>query len=155
MTTRYPLVLNGTTIQEMQPGDTVPVDSLPTTVVQTGSPVILTGLKLVKTAPTISAGVVTLDLNAANFFAISLTANISSFTVTNVPATGTYAEFIIEFTADGTARTVTWTLNSVASRFPSGTAPTLTSTSGKKDTFIVYTHDGGTSWMVYKAGLNS
>jgi hypothetical protein len=122
----------------------------------TGQPAssTITGLKLTKTAPTISAGVVTLDLNTANFFAVSLNANITSFTVTNIPTTGTAEEFAIELTADGTARTVTWTLQGVAAKWASGTAPTLTSTSGKKDTFVFYTHDGGTSWMAFKAGQN-
>jgi hypothetical protein len=111
----------------------------------------ITGLKLTKTAPAISTGVVTLDLATANVFAVSLNANITSFTVTNIPASGTYAEFAIELTADGTARTVTWVFNGVAVRW---TAPTLTSTNGKKDTFVFYTHSGGTEWMGFKAGQN-
>jgi hypothetical protein len=114
----------------------------------------LTGLKLTKTAPTISTGVVTLDLSTANVFAVSLNANITSFTVTNIPTTGTYAEFAIELTADGTARTVTWTFQGVGVKWASGTAPSLTSTNGKKDTFVFYGHSGGTEWMAFKAGQN-
>jgi hypothetical protein len=114
----------------------------------------LTGLKLTKTAPSISTGVVTLDLATANVFAVSLNANITSFTVTNIPTTGTYAEFAIELTADGTARTVTWTFQGVGVKWASGTAPSLTSTNGKKDTFVFYGHSGGTEWMAFKAGQN-
>lgn len=114
----------------------------------------ITGLKETKTAPTISTGVVTLDCNAGNLFAISLNANITSFTVNNIPATGTLYVMAIELTADGTARTVTWSLGGVSVKWAGGTAPTLTSTNGKKDTFILYTHDGGTNWLGFKAGQN-
>ena len=114
----------------------------------------IAGVKLIKTAPTIASGIVTLDLSSSNCFAVNLNANITSFTVTNVPTTGNYIEFILELTADGTARTVTWTLNSIAGKFAGGTAPTLTSTNGKKDTFVIYTHDAGASWMIFKAGQN-
>ena len=112
----------------------------------------LTGLKLVKTAPTISAGVVTLDLSTANFFSIALTSNITSFTLTNVPST--FFEFAIELIADGTARTVTWTFSGVSARWASGTAPTLTSTNTKRDTFVFYSHDSFANICAFKAGQN-
>jgi len=111
-------------------------------------------LALTKTAPSISAGVLTLDCSLSNTFAVSLNASITSFTVSNIPTTGSYYEFNLEFTADGTARTVTWTFSSVAVKWPSGTAPTLTSTNGKKDTFVFYTYDAGTTWLGFVAGQN-
>lgn len=111
-------------------------------------------LALTKTAPSISAGVLTLDCSLANTFAVSLNAAITSFTVSNIPTTGSYYEFNLEFTADGTARSVTWTFSSVAVKWPGGTAPTLTSTSGKKDTFVFYTYDAGTTWLGFVAGQN-
>lgn len=64
------------------------------------------------------------------------------------------AEFAIELTADGTARTVTWTLQGVAVKWAGGVAPTLTSTNGKKDTYVFYTHSAGSEWMAFKAGQN-
>lgn len=111
-------------------------------------------LALTKTAPSISAGVLTLDCALANTFAVSLNAAITSFTVSNIPTTGSYYEFNLEFTADGTARSVTWTFSSVAVKWPGGTAPTLTSTNGKKDTFVFYTYDAGTTWLGFVAGQN-
>jgi hypothetical protein len=111
-------------------------------------------LALTKTAPSISAGVLTLDCSLSNTFAVSLNAAITSFTVSNIPTSGSYYEFNLEFTADGTARTVTWTFSSVAVKWPGGTAPTLTSTNGKKDTFVFYTYDAGTTWLGFVAGQN-
>jgi hypothetical protein len=111
-------------------------------------------LALTKTAPSISAGVLTLDCSLSNTFAVSLNAAITSFTVSNIPTTGSYYEFNLEFTADGTARSVTWTFSSVAVKWPGGTAPTLTSTSGKKDTFVFYTYDAGANWLGFVAGQN-
>lgn len=111
-------------------------------------------LALTKTAPSISAGVLTLDCSLSNTFAVSLNAAITSFTVSNIPTSGSYYEFNLEFTADGTARSVTWTFSSIAVKWPSGTAPTLTSTNGKKDTFVFYTYDAGTTWLGFVAGQN-
>ena len=111
-------------------------------------------LALTKTAPSISAGVLTLDCSLSNTFAVSLNAAITSFTVSNIPTSGSYYEFNLEFTADGTARSVTWTFSSVAVKWPGGTAPTLTSTNGKKDTFVFYTYDAGATWLGFVAGQN-
>ena len=111
-------------------------------------------LALTKTAPSVSAGVLTLDCSLSNTFAVSLNAAITSFTVSNIPTTGSYYEFNLEFTADGTARSVTWTFSSVAVKWPGGTAPTLTSTNGKKDTFVFYTYDAGATWLGFVAGQN-
>lgn len=103
-----------------------------------------------KTTPAISGGTLTLDLNTSNFFAVSLNAAITTLTISNVP-TGVVASFVLEFTADGTARAVSWP---ASFRFPSGTTPTLTTTSGKKDVFVVYTADDGTTFDIVIAGQN-
>lgn len=103
-----------------------------------------------KTTPAISGGTLTLDLNTSNFFAVSLNAAITTLTISNVP-TGVVASFVLEFTADGTARAVSWP---ASFRFPSGTTPTLTTTSGKKDVFVVYTADDGATFDIVIAGQN-
>lgn len=102
------------------------------------------------TSPTIASGVLTLDLSASNFFKVSLNAAITSITITGVPASSA-SSFSLEFTADGTARAVTWP---AAFKWTGGTAPTLTSTSGKTDTFVFYTTDTGVTWKAYVAGQN-
>lgn len=102
------------------------------------------------TSPAISSGTLTLDLSASNFFKVSLNAAITTITITNTPASSA-ASFTLEFTADGTARAVTWP---AAFKWTGGTAPTLTSTSTKTDTFVFYSTDTGTTWRAYVSGQN-
>lgn len=111
-----------------------------------------TGLKETKTAPTISSGTLTIDCSAGNVFAVSLNANITTLTFSNVPTTGNAFSVTLSFTADGTPRTITW---GTAVKWPNSAAPTLTSTNGKVDTFILYTYDAGTTWYAFTAGQNS
>lgn len=111
-----------------------------------------TGFKETKTAPSISSGTLTLDCSAGNVFAVSLNANITTLSFSNVPSTGTAYGLTLALTADGTARTVTW---GSAVKWPGGTAPTLTSTNGKVDNVVLYTHDGGTTWYAFTAGQNA
>lgn len=105
-----------------------------------------------KGAPTITSGVLTLDFSTADFFDVALNANITSIVLSNVPASGSTAGFTLVFTADGTARSITWPSGF---KFPGGTAPTITSTNGKKDTIVGFTVDGGTTVYVFTAGQNA
>lgn len=111
-----------------------------------------TGLIETKTAPSISSGTLTLNCAVGNVFAVSLNANITSLTFTNVPTTGNSYAVTLSLTADGTARTVTW---GASIKWPNGIAPTLTSTNNKVDTFVLYTFDAGTTWYAFTAGQNS
>lgn len=111
-----------------------------------------TGLRETKTAPSISSNTLTLDCSTGNVFAVALNANITTLTFTNVPTTGTAYALTLSLTADGTARTVTWGASVL---WPSGTAPTITSTNAKTDTFILTTWDGGTTWYAFVAGQNA
>jgi hypothetical protein len=103
------------------------------------------------TSPTIATGTLTLDLASSTFFKVSLNAAITTLTISNAPASAA-AAFTLEFTADGTARAVTWP---ASVKWPAGTAPTLTSTSGKTDTFVFYTTDSGATWRAFVTGQNS
>jgi hypothetical protein len=94
---------------------------------------------------------ITLDLNAAAIFSVSLTNNITSITLSNIQSTGRTSSFVIIFTADGTARSVTWP---ASFQWPSSIAPTITSTNGKKDLFLFMTIDGGTTWQAFISGQN-
>lgn len=104
-----------------------------------------------RAAPTISSGTLTLDLNTATVFDVSLNANITTLTLSNVQSTGRSSSFVLIFTADGTARSVTWP---GSFKWPGSVAPTITSTSGKKDVFVFFTVDGGTSWQAFISGQN-
>lgn len=210
MATRYPLVVNTTTIQELQSGDTLSLTS-PTLVTPilgtpssgtltscTGLPIstgvsglgtnvsaflstpssanllaaltdetgtganvfatsptlttpTITGLNETKTAPTISSGVLALNCALGNVFHVSLNAAITSITFSNIPASNTAYGLTLAFTADGTARAVTW---GAAIKWSNGTAPTLTSTLNKVDIFVLTTWDGGTTWYSMVGGQN-
>lgn len=103
-------------------------------------------------SPSISAGVLTLDLSTAGIFTVSLNANITTMTISNVPSiSNRVAAFTLVFTADGSARSVSWP---ASIRWPGGTAPTLTSTNGKRDVFTFFSTDGGTSWNSFISGQN-
>ena len=145
MATRYPLVVNTTTVQELQSGDTLSLTS-PTITTPT-----ITGLNEVKTAPTISSGVLALNCALGNVFAVSLNAAITSITFSNIPSSGTAYGLTLAFTMDGTARAVTWP---AAVKWAGGTAPTLTSTNAKVDIFVLTTWDAGTTWYSMTGGQN-
>jgi hypothetical protein len=102
-------------------------------------------------SPTISSGVLTLNLETSNIFTVSLNAAITTLTIINPPASGSGGSFTLILTADGTARAVTWP---AAIKWAGGTAPTLTSASGKIDTFAFFSSDGGTTWQGYVGGQN-
>lgn len=103
-------------------------------------------------SPTISTGTLTLDLANSTIFDVSLNDAITTLTLTNVPSTASRAvSFVLVFTADGTPRAVTWP-NSF--RWPGNTAPTITSTNGKRDVYSFMSTDNGTSWNAFISGQN-
>jgi hypothetical protein len=98
--------------------------------------------------PTFSAGVFETSVAVAAS-AINLQAGTSftktaagalTWTVTNVPASGVFASFILELT-NGGAFTQTWMANT---RWAGGTAPTLTASG--RDILGFFTHDAGANW---------
>jgi hypothetical protein len=105
-----------------------------------------------KTAPTISSGTLTLNLNDAQVFDVSLNANITTLTISNVDSSSnTVNSFTVIFTADGTVRTITWP---AAVKWPGGTGPTMTGTNGKKDVLSFLSPDNGTTWLGFIGGQN-
>lgn len=106
-------------------------------------------LSEVSASATISAGSLTLDLSTASTFFVNLNGSITTLTISNPQSIGASA-FTLIFTADGTARTVTWGASIL---WPNATAPTLTSTNGKKDIFSFVTLNGGSTWHGFTGGL--
>lgn len=91
---------------------------------------------------TISSGVVTYDVSQFNNFKTSLTANITTFTVTGWTANKAQT-VVIRLGQDGTGgRTVAlpagwlWTSNA---------PPTVTATANKTTILVLYSDDGGTA----------
>ena len=79
------------------------------------------------------------DLNAGNYFTKTITTT-TTFTVSNVPAAGTAAAFILDATNAGSS-SITW-FSGV--KWQGGTAPTLTASG--RDILGFFTHDAGTTW---------
>lgn len=99
-------------------------------------------------------GGLTLDLSSGQVFQVVLSAAVTSITINNIPdntSTSNAVGFTIIFTADGTARTITWP-GSV--KWPGGTAPTMTSTNNKKDIISFISDDAGTTWYGFVGGQN-
>jgi hypothetical protein len=205
MTARYPLVLNGTTIQELQTADTLAgqaasgansdITSLTglTTALSVGQggsgATTLTGILkgngsgafTAVTAPTgtlvgttdtqtltnktitalgsyetrVAMAALNIDLSLGSYFTKTLTAGATTFTVSNIPATGSVGSFILDLTNAGLA-TITWTLSVTAGgtstvKWVSGTAPSSLTSSGR-DSFGFYTYDAGATWTGYVIG---
>ena len=106
-------------------------------------------LSEISSSATISTGTLLLNLTGSTTFNVSLNSGITSFLVTGVP-TGSSA-FTLIFTADGTPRSVTW---GTAVSWSGATAPTLTSTNGKRDVFTFLTLNGGITWYGFTGGQN-
>ena len=111
----------------------------------------ITGLIEKQTAPAISAGVLALNCASGNVFAVSLNESITSITFSNIPTSGNAFGLTLAFTADGTARAVTWP---ASVKWSGGTAPTLTSTNNKVDIFVLTTWDQGTTFYAMIGGQN-
>lgn len=103
------------------------------------------------TSPAISAGTLTLNLANGNVFDVALNAAVTTLTISNPPAANNAGSFVLIFTADGTPRAVTWGASIL---WPAGTAPTLTSTNGKKDVFAFISLNSGTNWYGFIGGQN-
>jgi hypothetical protein len=106
-----------------------------------------------RATPAITGGALNLDLSTANFFDVTVNASISSMTFTNPPASGTSFGFTLKYTYSATTGYTSVWPSSV--KWPSGTAPSLTATSGKTDFFVFFTVDGGTNYYGYVGGYNS
>lgn len=140
MANRYPLVLNGTTIQELQSGDAVAglvigtdvqaydANTAKTNAVQSFS---------VAQRGTVSAltdgTTITPDFAAANNFSLTIGGNRTLANPTNLTAG---QSGVIVITQDGTgSRTLAY---GSYWKFASGTAPTLTTTASAVDVLVYY-----------------
>jgi hypothetical protein len=118
---------------------------LPTTLdAKTLTSAELTNYRETKATGTISTNTLAVSLNNGNHFAVALNADITTFTISNVPTSGKAAAVVFVFTADGTSRSVTWPSGTV---WAGGVAPTMTATNTKRDIVSLYTFDGGTTWF--------
>lgn len=80
-----------------------------------------------------------IDVKSANYFTKTIAA-ATTFSLVNVPASGTVASFVLKIT-NGGSQTITWWSGI---KWAGGTVPTLTA-SGRDDLGF-YTDDGGATW---------
>lgn len=118
---------------------------------------LLKGTIELRATAAIASGVLALDLANA-ITSATLNANITSITFANNAASATACQsHTLELTADGTARTVVWPAGNGTStlliKWPAGTAPTLTSANGKRDTFF-FKSVSQFLWDAYTVGQN-
>jgi hypothetical protein len=102
------------------------------------------------TTPAVSAGVLTLDLETANVFEVTLTQNVTTLTLANPPAAGRAGSCTLILKQDATGgRTLAWP-GSVL--WPGGTAPVMTGTANAADIIALATRDGGATWYGFPGG---
>ena len=95
----------------------------------------------------------TQDINLASGNVVTATVNTSAntFTFSNPPATGKAGSFTLKWVQDASDRTVTWpgTVD-----WAGGSAPDVTSGSGKVDMYVFTTFDAGTTWYGFQSGAD-
>ena len=109
------------------------------------------------TNATISSTTAALDVRDGSVFQLTLASNISTFNWSNHAASGHVSSFVMKVIQDGSGnRTIAWPdgTNSVTVRWPGDTAPTLSSGAADVDVFVFFTHDGGTNYYGFTAGLD-
>ena len=105
-----------------------------------------------------SGGSTTINCEAGNVFSHTLSEN-TTFTISNPPANGTAYGFSLKIIQDASASgyTVTWPAAILwpnSDQYAATGVPRLTDTASAVDQFVFYTHDGGTTWYGFTAGLN-
>ena len=97
-----------------------------------------------------AAATVDIDLEDGNVFTITPDQN-TAFTFSNPSPTGKACAFTLVWTQDSSDRTISWpgTVD-----WAGGSAPDVTSGSGKIDIYMFFTMDAGTIWYGFQAGAD-
>ena len=98
-----------------------------------------------------AAATVDIDLTGGNVFTITPDQN-TTFTFSNPSPTGKSCSFTLIWTQDSSDRTIAWPAS--VDWKDGGTAPSVTSGSGKIDIYTFFTIDAGTKWYGFQAGAN-
>jgi hypothetical protein len=92
-----------------------------------------------------------LDLSQANVFEVTYNASVNSFSITNPPPTDYAGSFTLVTT--GTGIPYPWNWGSAVT-WSGGSAPSVTSTNGKRDIYGFITTNQGTNWYGFIGGQN-
>lgn len=99
-------------------------------------------------SPSISSGTLTLDLSTGRFFNVSLNANVTTLTISNVPSS-VMTSIRLALTQDSTGgRTFAW-----PSSVKTVQTPIVFKTASYTSIFDLYTTDGGTTWFLNQVGI--
>ena len=98
----------------------------------------------------VAAASIAIDIENGNVFTVTPDQN-TTFTFTNPSPTGKSCAFTLIWTQDSSDRTITWpgTVD-----WAGGSAPSVTSGSGKIDIYTFFTLDAGTIWYGFQAGAD-
>ncbi len=95
-----------------------------------------------------AAATVDIDLEDGNVFTLTADQN-TTFTFSNPSPTGKSCAFTLIWTQDSSDRTIAWP---ASVDWAGGSAPDVTSGSGKIDIYTFFTLDAGTIWYGFQAG---
>ena len=98
----------------------------------------------------VAAASIAIDITNGNVFTITPDQN-TTFTFTNPSPTGKSCAFTLVWTQDGSDRTIAWP---ASVDWAGGSAPDVTSGSGKIDIYTFFTLDAGTIWYGFQAGAD-
>lgn len=92
-----------------------------------------------------SSATVAIDYELGSYVELSMTSDITTFSITNVPASARFATLRLKIQQDGTGgRGVTWP---VSYNWPGGNAPDISAGTANQIDFVdLWTDDGGTTW---------
>ena len=96
------------------------------------------------TALTPASGVVNINCALGDYFTLAPTANVTSITFSNLPASGKAQTIMVRFTQDTTARTVAWP---ASFKWAGGAAGAVSTGSGAIDMIAMTTFNQGTTWL--------
>jgi len=92
----------------------------------------------------------TIDVSSGNHFYVDLSAGSTTFAFSNPPASGTSYSLILEVDQGSSSSSTISFPSSV--KWALGLSPTLTVGASSVDVFVIYTHDGGTTYYGFVAG---
>lgn len=106
---------------------------------------------LTKQAVTASTASLSINMNLGWVVELTLSAGVTSVAVTNWPASGTLGRLVLNIASTGAFNITGWPGTTI---WPAGTPPTITSGTGKKDTIMLTSDDGGTTFRGFVPGQN-
>jgi len=96
-------------------------------------------------------GTITLDISTGNVFQHTADGGNVTFAFSNPSASGKSCAITLKWIQDSSDRTITWP---GAVDWAGGSAPDVTSGSGKVDVYTFFTLDAGTTWYGFQAGAD-